>query len=180
MAVMIEKGTYVELAKANAEAIQGLQPKISVWNTGAEAGTEGGSGGNAAATSTMRNIYQMLPPLMSTIVSSIADIQYIMSQRLLTCYALERPNRHHTSRMAVRPHARGTCEQGEQGPQQQTKEPAIKLDSELRTTIELLGVSRLESVLGIASHARSFVVFLLSRLYYNVYSGVSFKLSVLV
>lgn len=63
--MMIEKGTYVELAKANATAIHGLQPKISVWNTGAQAGTEGGSGGSS--TDAMRNIYQMLPPLMTTI-----------------------------------------------------------------------------------------------------------------
>ncbi|KAK2601888.1 hypothetical protein QQS21_004575 [Conoideocrella luteorostrata] len=61
--MMIEKGTYVELAKANAEAIRGLQPKISVWNTGSNANGE--SGGDAA--SAMRNVYQMLPPLMTTI-----------------------------------------------------------------------------------------------------------------
>lgn len=68
---MIEQGVYVELAKANASAIKGLNPKISVWNTGAEAGTAGGPAGPAAggqsSTATMRNIYQMLPPLMSTI-----------------------------------------------------------------------------------------------------------------
>ncbi|KAG6236690.1 hypothetical protein E4U24_007691 [Claviceps purpurea] len=40
--MMIEKSTYIELAKANAEAICCLQPKISVWNTGGG----GGSGGN--------------------------------------------------------------------------------------------------------------------------------------
>jgi flotillin len=67
--MMIEKGTYVELAKANAEAIRGLQPKISVWNTGAEAGSGGAGegGGNQSSTAAMRNIYQMLPPLMTTI-----------------------------------------------------------------------------------------------------------------
>lgn len=68
--MMIEKGTYVELAKANAEAIRGLQPKISVWNTGAEAGADGagaGGMGNHSSVATMRNIYQMLPPLMTTI-----------------------------------------------------------------------------------------------------------------
>jgi flotillin len=68
--MMIEKGTYVELAKANAEAIRGLEPKISIWNTGAEAGSEGGVGGyggNQSSTAAMRNIYQMLPPLMTTI-----------------------------------------------------------------------------------------------------------------
>ncbi|KND94255.1 Flotillin-like protein 3 [Tolypocladium ophioglossoides CBS 100239] len=59
--MMIEKGTYVELAKANAAAIRGLEPKISVWNTGSDAAT----GGDAAAA--MRNVYQMLPPLMTTI-----------------------------------------------------------------------------------------------------------------
>ncbi|KAG6009444.1 hypothetical protein E4U21_002359 [Claviceps maximensis] len=61
--MMIEKGTYIELAKANAEAIRGLQPKISVWNTG----TGGGSGSGEDAAAAMRNVYQMLPPLMTTI-----------------------------------------------------------------------------------------------------------------
>ena len=67
--MMIEKGTYVELAKANAEAIRGLSPKITVWNTGAEAGSDAAPGGaaNQSSISTMRNIYQMLPPLMTTI-----------------------------------------------------------------------------------------------------------------
>ncbi|KAF6815902.1 flotillin domain-containing protein [Colletotrichum plurivorum] len=62
--LMIEKGTYVELAKANASAIRGLEPKISVWNTGASGS---GSGGEASGVDTMRNVYQMLPPLMTTI-----------------------------------------------------------------------------------------------------------------
>lgn len=61
--MMIEKGTYVELAKANAAAVKGMEPKISVWNTGAEAG----SGGEKDSAATMRNVYQMLPPLMTTI-----------------------------------------------------------------------------------------------------------------
>ena len=62
--LMIEKGTYVELAKANAAAIRGLEPKISVWNTGSSAG---GGGGSSDAADAMRNVYQMLPPLMTTI-----------------------------------------------------------------------------------------------------------------
>lgn len=69
--LMIEKGTYQDLAQANAAAIQGLQPKISVWNTGAAASSSGGDGdapgAAAAGTETMRNVYQMLPPLMTTI-----------------------------------------------------------------------------------------------------------------
>jgi len=63
--MMIEKGTYVELAKANAQAIQGLNPKISVWNTGSADG--GAGGGPGTGIDTMRNVYQMLPPLMTTI-----------------------------------------------------------------------------------------------------------------
>ena len=62
--LMIERGTYVELAKANATAVQGMAPKISVWNTGAEGQ---GQGGQQDPASSMRNVYQMLPPLMSTI-----------------------------------------------------------------------------------------------------------------
>ncbi|EFW99701.1 flotillin domain containing protein [Grosmannia clavigera kw1407] len=77
--MMLEKGTYVDLAKANADGIRGLQPKISVWNTGAQAGIEGGgagaggvgdgsaSGAGGASIDTLRNVYQMLPPLMTTI-----------------------------------------------------------------------------------------------------------------
>lgn len=65
--MMIKEGTYIELAKANAQAINGLQPKISIWNTGAEAGSEGGAPGSQGGISAMRNVYQMLPPLMTTI-----------------------------------------------------------------------------------------------------------------
>lgn len=31
---MMENGTYEKLAKANGDAIRGLSPKISSWNTG--------------------------------------------------------------------------------------------------------------------------------------------------
>lgn len=58
--MMIKNGTLVELANANANAIRGLEPKISVWNTGSQ-----GSGSDP--TDVMRNVYQMLPPLMTTI-----------------------------------------------------------------------------------------------------------------
>ncbi|KAI1396872.1 hypothetical protein F4819DRAFT_113120 [Hypoxylon fuscum] len=67
--MMIENGTYVELAKANAAAVNGMQPKISVWNTGSEAGSggAGGQGSGQDSAATLRNVYQLLPPLMSTI-----------------------------------------------------------------------------------------------------------------
>jgi len=63
--LMIERGTYVELAKANASAVKGMAPKISVWNTGAAGAVNGQQ--QQDPTTTMRDVYQMLPPLMSTI-----------------------------------------------------------------------------------------------------------------
>ncbi len=59
--LMLENDTHVKLAKANGDAIRGLQPKISVWNTG-EASANG-----AEATAPIRNLMQSLPPLFSTI-----------------------------------------------------------------------------------------------------------------
>jgi flotillin len=32
--LMIEKGVYTQLAKANADAVRGLNPKMTIWNTG--------------------------------------------------------------------------------------------------------------------------------------------------
>ncbi|EEA25963.1 hypothetical protein TMatcc_005786 [Talaromyces marneffei ATCC 18224] len=57
---MIESGMYERLAKANAAAVNGMQPKITTWNTGSAAG-------EADATASIRNIMQSLPPLFSTI-----------------------------------------------------------------------------------------------------------------
>ncbi|OJD37221.1 flotillin domain-containing protein [Diplodia corticola] len=59
--MMLQTGTYENLARENARAINGLQPKINVWNTGAQ--------GEAAAdpTAPIRNLFQSLPPLLSTI-----------------------------------------------------------------------------------------------------------------
>ncbi|TVY54844.1 Flotillin-like protein 1 [Lachnellula cervina] len=69
--LMIEKGVYTDLAKANAEAVRGLNPKMTIWNTGAQAGGEGssseGQGTGMGGVDSIRNMYQMLPPLMSTI-----------------------------------------------------------------------------------------------------------------
>lgn len=38
--LMIEKGVYTDLAKANADAVRGLNPKMTIWNTGSQAGGE--------------------------------------------------------------------------------------------------------------------------------------------
>ena len=58
--MMLQSNTYEKLAKANAQAINGLQPKITVWNTGDQAGGED-------MGRPIRNILQSLPPLLSTI-----------------------------------------------------------------------------------------------------------------
>ncbi|OBT47813.1 hypothetical protein VE00_01576 [Pseudogymnoascus sp. WSF 3629] len=65
--LMLEKGVYGELARANAQAVQNLNPKVTVWNTGNQAGTGEGGEGGADAGASIRNVYQMLPPLMTTI-----------------------------------------------------------------------------------------------------------------
>lgn len=58
--LMLQDGTYEKLARANAQAVHGLQPKINVWTTGNQ-----GDGMDAAAP--IRNLFQSLPPLFSTI-----------------------------------------------------------------------------------------------------------------
>lgn len=60
--MMLSNGTYQQLAEANAKAIHGLQPKINVWNTGAQ-----GADGAMDTTAPIRNLFQSLPPLLSTI-----------------------------------------------------------------------------------------------------------------
>ncbi|KAF2005878.1 flotillin domain-containing protein [Amniculicola lignicola CBS 123094] len=61
--LMLQNNTYERLANANANAIKGLQPKINVWNTG----SSGGDGAMADPTAPIRNLFQSLPPLLSTI-----------------------------------------------------------------------------------------------------------------
>ncbi|KAF7508949.1 hypothetical protein GJ744_008505 [Endocarpon pusillum] len=58
--MMLQNNTYERLALANAKAINGLQPKITVWNTGENAGS-------SDSTAPIRNLFQSLPPLFSTI-----------------------------------------------------------------------------------------------------------------
>ena len=55
--MMINKGMYQDIAKINAEAIKGLNPKISVWTNG---------GGNNAMNE-IGGVYKMLPPLFKTV-----------------------------------------------------------------------------------------------------------------
>ena len=59
--MLVKDGVYEKLAAENAKAINGLAPKITVWNTG--------DSSNSACDSGMpiRSIMQNLPPLLSTI-----------------------------------------------------------------------------------------------------------------
>ncbi|KAJ3107762.1 hypothetical protein HDU97_003432 [Phlyctochytrium planicorne] len=41
--LMIEKGIYQDLAKSNADAVRGLQPKLNIWNTGGSSDSEAGN-----------------------------------------------------------------------------------------------------------------------------------------
>ena len=63
--LMLQNNTLEKLALANAQAINGLQPKITVWNTGDNSGQ--GAGGAADPVAPIRNIFQALPPLFSTV-----------------------------------------------------------------------------------------------------------------
>jgi flotillin len=58
--LMLQNGTFTDLANANARAINGLQPKINIWNTGAQDGA-------ADSMAPIRNLIQTLPPMLSTI-----------------------------------------------------------------------------------------------------------------
>ena len=63
--LMLERNTYEQLALANAKAIQGLSPKLTVWNTGSQG--QGSSSEGDGGLGAVRNIMQSLPPLLSTI-----------------------------------------------------------------------------------------------------------------
>jgi flotillin len=52
---MIDRNLFPELANANAKAIQGLQPKITYWNTGGD------------SKNPITDIVKNIPPLVDTI-----------------------------------------------------------------------------------------------------------------
>ncbi|KAJ3191391.1 hypothetical protein HK101_007817 [Irineochytrium annulatum] len=60
--LMMEKGIYQDLAKANAEAVRGLNPKLNIWTTGGGGGGEGGSSGGAGdPLQAIRNMQSLIP-----------------------------------------------------------------------------------------------------------------------
>ncbi|KNA15775.1 hypothetical protein SOVF_095120 [Spinacia oleracea] len=67
--MMINSGTFQEMAKINANAVQGLQPKISIWSSGSSSGG-GATGSGSVSGGSMRDVaevYSMLPPLLKTV-----------------------------------------------------------------------------------------------------------------
>ncbi|EMS64188.1 hypothetical protein TRIUR3_19357 [Triticum urartu] len=68
--LMIDGGVYAEMARINAGAVNGMQPKISIWSNGGGADGAGNAAGEAAAGSALQQVagvYKMLPPLLSTV-----------------------------------------------------------------------------------------------------------------
>jgi flotillin len=60
--LMINGGMFQEIAKINAEAIRGLEPKISIWTNGG-----GDNGEGAMGMKEVAGVYKMLPPLFKTV-----------------------------------------------------------------------------------------------------------------
>ncbi|KAK1368284.1 hypothetical protein POM88_034376 [Heracleum sosnowskyi] len=63
--LMIDRGAFKDIAKLNADAVRGLQPKINIW-TGAT-GNGVGEGGSGGAMKEIAGVYSMLPPLLQTV-----------------------------------------------------------------------------------------------------------------
>lgn len=66
--MMINNGMFQQIAKINAEAVQGLKPTISIWTngTGGEA-TDGSVAGGNVAMKEVAGLHRMLPPLFKTV-----------------------------------------------------------------------------------------------------------------
>ncbi|XP_016435894.1 flotillin-like protein 6 [Nicotiana tabacum] len=68
--LMINERIYTDIAKYNAEAIRGLQPKITIWSTGASEGdmTDGTRAGKGnGVMKEMASLYSVIPPLLQTV-----------------------------------------------------------------------------------------------------------------
>jgi flotillin len=66
--LMIKNGLFKDIAQMNAEAVTGLNPKISVWKTG-----DGGDGGaEGGAMKEVASVYKALPPLFETVQNQTA------------------------------------------------------------------------------------------------------------
>ncbi|KAL2632565.1 hypothetical protein R1flu_004044 [Riccia fluitans] len=61
--LMIDRRVYQEMGQINADAIRGLEPKVSVWTTG----NASGDGSSSTAAQPIADVYRMIPPLLTTI-----------------------------------------------------------------------------------------------------------------
>ena len=64
--IMLDKNLFQEIANINANAVKGLQPKISIWNNGGNVG-EHANGGTGGPLKDIAGVYGMLPPLLQTV-----------------------------------------------------------------------------------------------------------------
>jgi len=60
--IMLDKGLYEKLAQTNAAAIQGLNPKITIWS-----GMDSNGSGSGSYAKNIADVLKMVPPLVSTI-----------------------------------------------------------------------------------------------------------------
>ncbi|PON71301.1 Flotillin [Parasponia andersonii] len=67
--LMINGGMFQDIAKINAEAVRGLQPKISIWTNGNGGRDDNGAAGisSSGAMKEVAGVYRMLPPLFKTV-----------------------------------------------------------------------------------------------------------------
>ena len=56
--IMLQQGVYKDLAIANADAIKGMKPEMTIWTSGND---------TSDAVRPIREIFQSLPPLLSNI-----------------------------------------------------------------------------------------------------------------
>ena len=55
----LERNLFVDMAQKTAQAVQGLNPKINIWNTGAS--------GESDAMSPLRNLFTSIPPMLDAV-----------------------------------------------------------------------------------------------------------------
>lgn len=55
----LERNLFVDMAQKTAQAVQGLNPKINIWNTGAS--------GESDAMGTLRSLFTSIPPMLDAV-----------------------------------------------------------------------------------------------------------------
>lgn len=64
--MMMKNNTFQEIAKNNAQAINGLKPKISLWSQGNELDDDHELNGGGQMKG-IAGVYNMVPPLLKTV-----------------------------------------------------------------------------------------------------------------